>query len=188
MRRGRACPHRDWMVVMTGRLTKAAMLIALAVALGYLLAAVPNVEAISAVSFFSGYLLGAATGALVGGVSILLFSVLNPLGPSFPLVLAAQVLMMALIGMCGDSWRRLVTIAGRAEFLAATFGAVLTLAYGVVADYGFAVSMGRWKDPFPVIAAGLPFSVVHIVSNGLIFAGAGAFIVRRYPPGRTRDV
>lgn len=173
---------------MTGRLTKAAMLIALAVALGYLLAAVPNVEAISAVSFFSGYLLGAATGALVGGVSILLFSVLNPLGPSFPLVLAAQVLMMALMGACGDVWRRVIMLTGRAEFFAATFGVVLTLAYGVIADYGFAVSMGRWKDPFPVIAAGLPFSVVHIVSNGLIFGGTGAFIARKYPPkGITYD-
>jgi hypothetical protein len=163
------------------------MLIALAVALGYLLAAVPNVEAISAVSFFSGYLLGAATGALVGALSILLFSVLNPLGPAFPVVVAAQVLVMGTIGACGHAWRRVIMLAGKAEFFAAAFGAVLTLAYGVVADYGFAVSMGRWRDPLPVIAAGLPFSVIHIVSNGLIFGGTSALVVRKYPPQRSPD-
>jgi hypothetical protein len=169
---------------MGGRLTKAAMLIALAVALGWLLATVPNVEAISAVSFFSGYLLGAGMGAVVGGASILVFSVLNPLGPSFPLVLAAQVLVMALIGACGSLWRYLVMVVGRAEFLAALLGAVLTLIYGILTDYGFAVSMGRWRDPLPVIAAGIPFSAVHILSNALIFGGASAFVVRKYPPGR----
>jgi hypothetical protein len=185
--RNSAHQYPVWEAVMAGWLPKAAMLIALAVALGYLLAAVPNVEAISAVSFFSGYLLGAATGALVGALSILLFSVLNPLGPAFPAVVAAQVLAMGSIGACGHVWRRVITLVGKAEFFAAAFGAVLTLAYGVLADYGFAVSMGRWRDPLPVIAAGLPFSVIHIVSNGLIFGGASALVVRKYPPQRSPD-
>jgi hypothetical protein len=169
-----------------GRLSKTAVFIALGVALGYALAAVPNIEAVSAVSFFSGYLLGSASGSVVGAVSILLFSTFNPLGPPVAPVLCAQVAVMALIGASGGLWRRLVAAIGMAEVLAAGFGAVLTLVYSVLADYGFAVSIGRWRDPLPVIAAGLPFSVLHIVSNTLIFGGVGALVVRKYGPGVDR--
>jgi hypothetical protein len=157
-----------------------AVLIALALALGYILAAVPNVEAISAVSFFSGYLLGGRSGGVVGGVSMMLFSVFNPLGPPVPAVLFAQILVMAVIGSSGHLWRILAIAVGKAELLAMGFGALLTFVYSVAADYGFAVAIGRWKDPLPVIAAGLPFSVLHIVSNTLIFGGVSTFIVRKY--------
>jgi energy-coupling factor transport system substrate-specific component len=165
---------------MGSKLAKTAMFVALGVAVGYLLAGVPNIEGISAVSFCSGYLLGRAPGSVVGAVSMLLFSGFNPLGPPVPPVLGAQVAVMALIGASGDLWRRLAGRLGKAEILAGGFGAILTLGYSVAADYGFAVSVGRWKDPLPVIAAGLPFSILHIVSNALIFAGVGAFLIRRY--------
>jgi hypothetical protein len=165
---------------MIGKLSKTAMFIALGVAVGYLLAAVPNVEGVSAVSFFSGYLLGGASGSVVGAVSMLLFSAFNPLGPPVLPVLCAQVVVTGLIGVSGDLWRRLASHVDRAEILAGAFGAVLTLGYSVLTDYGFAVSIGRWRDPLPVIAAGLPFSVLHIVSNALIFAGVGAFVIRKY--------
>jgi hypothetical protein len=56
---------------------------------------------------------------------------------------------------------------------------VLTFVYDVLTNYGFAVLMGRWRDPLPFIAAGIPFSVMHIVSNALIFAGMGTFIFYR---------
>jgi hypothetical protein len=181
------------------RLSMAAALVGVGVAIGYMLAGVPNVEGISAVSFFAGYRLGAGPGALVGGLAIGIFSALNPLGPPLPQVLIAQIIGMGLIGAAGRIWRLLVLAPGdgripkipgggwfgvgirRAEVLAAAMGAVLTLVYGVLADYGFAVSIGRWKDPLPVIAVGLPFSVVHVVSNCLIFGGLSAFLVR----GRT---
>jgi uncharacterized membrane protein len=167
---------------MIGQLSKTAVFIALAVALGWLLAAVPNVEAISAICFFSGYLLGPGPGAIIGAVSMLLFSGLNPLGPPLPPVFVAQVVMMAVIGVSGHAWRRIIIRMGKPEVLAAGFGAVLTFLYGVLADYGFAVSMGRWREPLPVIVAGIPFSVVHIVSNAVIFGSVSAFIVRKYKP------
>jgi hypothetical protein len=168
---------------MLTRLSTAAVLIAAAIALGYLLAGVPNVEGMSAVAFLAGCFLGAGGGALVGAVSILLFSVLNPLGPPLPQVLVAQVAGMALIGASGHLWRRLAAVVPRPEILAAALGALLTLVYGVLADYGFAVSMGRWKDPWPVIIAGIPFSTVHIISNAVIFFGVSLFAVRKYRLG-----
>jgi hypothetical protein len=165
---------------LAGRLSKMAVLIALALALGYILAAVPNVEGISVVSFVSGYLLGAGSGAVVGALSMLLFSLFNPLGPPVPAVLAAQVLVMTLIGSAGHLWRALGLAFGRPELVAMGLGACLTFVYSVAADYGFAVSIGRWKEPLPVIAAGLPFSVLHMVSNTLIFGGVSAFVIRKY--------
>jgi hypothetical protein len=163
----------------THRLSAAAALVAVGVALGYLLAGVPNVEGISAVSFFAGYHLGIWGGAVVGGLTIGVFSLLNPLGPPVPQVLLAQIIGMGLIGAAGHVWGISALKTRFAGFFAVVMGLLLTLVYGVLTDYGFAVSIGRWRDPIPVIAAGLPFSVVHVVSNGLIFGGLGAFLVRR---------
>lgn len=164
---------------MRSNVAVTAVLIALGVTLGLLLFAVPNVEGISAVSFFSGAVLGAGGGALVGGVSMGLFSLLNPLGPAAFPVLLAQVVGMALVGGSGAVWLRLVRAPGRAAVLAGLSGGVLTFVYDVLTNYGFAVLMGRWRDPLPFIAAGIPFSIMHVVSNAVIFAGMGTFIFYR---------
>jgi hypothetical protein len=161
------------------RLNLMAVLVAAGVALGFLLCLVPNVEGISAVSFFAGYQLGAVSGAMVGGLAIGTFSMLNPLGPPLPQVFVAQIVGMGVMGIGGHLWRAYCFKTRFAQASAIAFGVVLTVVYGVLADYGFAVSIGRWKAPVPVIVAGLPFSVVHIVSNGLIFGGLGAFLVGR---------
>ena len=161
------------------RLSMAGALVAAGVALGYMLVGVPNVEGISAVSFFAGYQLGAGAGAVVGGLAMGIFSLFNPLGPPLPQVFVAQIVGMGIIGAAGHIWGALARRIRFAEFLAAVLGVLLTLLYGILADYGFAVSIGSWKDPVPVIAVGLPFSVIHIVSNGLIFGGLGAFLIRR---------
>jgi hypothetical protein len=163
----------------THRLITAASLVAAGIALGYLLAAVPNVEGISAVSFFAGYRLGARLGCLVGGLTMGLFSLFNPLGPPVPHVLAAQVVGTGIIGASGRLWRELAWRLPLGALLAGAMGAGLTLLALVMADYAFAVSMGKWRDPLPVIVLGLPFSAVRIVSNGLIFGGLGAFLLRR---------
>jgi hypothetical protein len=111
---------------------------------------------------------------------MLLFSIFNPLGPPVPAVLGMQVVGMAGIGASGHVWRLLAFAVGKAELLAMGLGALLTFLYSVAVDYGFAVAIGRWREPLPVVAAGLPFSVLHIVSNTLIFGGVSAFIVRKY--------
>ncbi len=172
---------------MKSNLAVTAVLIALSVTLGLLLVAVPNVEGISAVSFFSGAILGAGGGALVGAAAMGLFSVLNPLGPAAFPVFLAQVLGMALMGLSGALWVRPVDSPAKAALLASLFAGVLTFLYDVFTNYGFALTMGKWSDPLPFIAAGIPFSVMHIVSNVLIFAGVGAFIFLRHRPRRDAD-
>lgn len=168
-----------WACSMRGKTSTTAILIAVSVAVGFLLAPVPNVEGMSAVSFFSGCLIGWTGGLLVGSLSMLLFSMLNPLGPApFP-VLVAQVLSMGVVGACGRLWQRWAVGWSRPEVAGVVMGGLLTLAYDVVTNYGVAVSMGRWKSPLVVIAAGMPFAVIHITSNALIFGSVGAVAVRK---------
>jgi hypothetical protein len=165
---------------MIRKLSMTAVFAALAIAVGYLLWAVPNVEGISAVTFFGGYFTGALPGMVVGAVGIGVFSFFNPLGPPLPAVLAAQILVMGLIGAAGHFWGSLNSRLCLPGLTAGMLGAGLTFLYGIAADYGFAVSQGRGDDPLPVIGAGIPFSVLHIVSNAAIFGGLGAIVGRKF--------
>jgi hypothetical protein len=158
-----------------------AVLTALAVAVGLILAHVPNIEGVSAVSFFAGYLTGWASGGVIGGTAMLLLSLLNPLGPAPPPVFAAQVVGMASVGASGALVRRVGGGAPRAVLVAVGLGTLLTVVYDVLTNYGVAVSVGRWRDPAAIMIAGAPFAVLHTVSNAMIFGAVGAILVRRHP-------
>jgi uncharacterized membrane protein len=157
----------------TKEITTIGICIALAVAAGYALIHVPNVELITSISFLSGLLLGSFSGALVGTVSMLLYSLFNPLGVPFIPVLIAQVLFMGLAGFVGGLWRiwmrrltlRPVMIVG----LAGT-GLTLTFLYDVGTNVGFALSAGLMSQVVRIIIAGIAFSFIHLVSNTLLFA------------------
>ncbi len=155
---------------------------AIGVGLGFSLAGVPNVEPLSAVAFVAGYLLGRSSGIVVGGLSILLFSLFNPLGPPVPGVLAAQVVAMSFIGLLGAFWRSLVAAGFKNALVAAALGAIGTLIYSLATDVALAASIGKLRHPLPIVIAGLPFSLVHTLSNGAIFFGVGLVLRRRYPP------
>jgi hypothetical protein len=163
-------------------LATTAILIALAVALGILLAPIPNVEAISAVSFFSGFILGWLRGGLIGGTAMLLLSLLNPLGPAPPPVFACQVIGMALIGASGCLLRANGVPRPRFRMLALISGAGMTLIYDILTNYGVAVSIGKWQDPWVVMVAGLPFSAIHVVTNAIMFGAVGALVARKSWP------
>ena len=60
----------------------AALFIALSVALGFLLAGIPNLELMTLTVFMAGSFCGARLGGAIGALSILIFSLLNPLGPA----------------------------------------------------------------------------------------------------------
>jgi hypothetical protein len=174
---------------MHKRIATTAILIALAVAVGMVVSPVPNVEGVSAVSFFSGYLTGWRSGAAIGGTAMLLRSLLNPLGPAPPQVLAAQLVGMVLMGAGGSLLGRVRGTKTGAGLAGMGLGAALTLAYDVITNYGVAVSIGRWRDPLAVMVAGVPFAVVHIAANAMIFGAVAAIVVPRYsfhPGGKQR--
>ena len=131
------------------RLAYAGALTALAVGICYL-EQIPWFELQSVVVFAAGYLLGARTGAVVGGLAMGLYSLANPYGLAHPVVLASQVVGRAFVGLTGG-WAASLGLprstGGRAALLVAWAGAgavfydlVTNLATGAV--FG-ALEIGR---------------------------------------------
>ncbi|MGD1049199.1 MAG: hypothetical protein ABR899_10675, partial [Candidatus Krumholzibacteriaceae bacterium] len=89
-------PHRRERTIIL-----AALFIALSVALGFLLSEIPNVELMTLTVFVSGVFCGARLGGLVGGLSILFYSLLPPLGPAPAPLLAAPVLGYVVTRVAG---------------------------------------------------------------------------------------
>ena len=158
-----------------------AVLVGLAVALGFGLAHVPNVELITLVVFVSGHLLGAWIGMMVGVVSMGLFTVLNPMGMPVILLALSQVTAMALIGLFGGGTRTWVRHPPSWARLALC-GLMATVFYDLVTNLVMALSLGMLGQLAQVLIAGLTFSVLHMVSNTVIFAAAGSGLIafRKY--------
>jgi uncharacterized membrane protein len=125
------------------------------------------------VVFCAGVLLGARDGALVGGVSMLLFSLLNPYGPAPPQVTAAQVAGSALAGVAG-AW---FAAAGLPRRPAAVRAGVLALAAILVTalyDLGTNVATGLVYGQMRMwLLGGIPFSLWHIGTNVALFVALG---------------
>ena len=153
------------------------VMIALAIALKLPILSIPNVEFLSFVVFSSGFLLGAAEGLLVGTfVSLIYFTLITPYGLPPPPILAAQIFSMGLIGFSGGLAYRLTSASSSRGpssrpilfvLTAGTFGLALTLIYDLLTNLGVAVVVGQL---WPVMASAVPFAVVHVVSNTVIFS------------------
>lgn len=148
------------------RLSYSAILIALAVGLGYALAWIPNVELVSFTCVLAGYILGAGWGMFVGGIALMLYSFLSPFGMAPPPVWIAQGIGGASLALAGAifSTKMKKPIYAMAVGIAATiFYDILTNAAGFFAF--------PTKSTFIVyLFSGFAFAVVHIIANGAIFA------------------
>ena len=156
-------------------LVKAAIFTATAIALGFVFMLIPNVEFISVTVFIAGLTLGLGFGAMVGGTSMFIYSILNPLGSGLiyiPLLLG-QVIAMALIGMFGALTRKallklsiklIIPIAGAIGCLCAIwYDGLTTMAYPISAGYS-------WEETLAYSISGLIFTLMHVISNTLIFS------------------
>jgi len=151
------------------KIALAGLLSSLAVALGFLLSAVPNVELMTLTVFVAGALLGVRGGALVGVVSMFIYSIANPMGAAIPLVTLSQVVGMGLVGALGSAAPAVRQVWKSRLLRNVIFGVVglfLTLVYDFLTNLALGLSMGT---VLVVIAGGLLFSIVHFVSNTLIF-------------------
>lgn len=161
------------MRLATREVTTLGIFIALAVAAGYALLQVPNLELITSITFLAGLSLGIGKGTMVGAVSMFLFSLFNPMGVPFPPVLMAQILFMGLTGFVGGMWRRWIRAhAFKPLFVVglAVTGFFLTLLYDVGTNAGFALSAGLISQLPKIVAAGVVFSLIHMLTNTLLFA------------------
>ncbi len=158
------------------KLALTGILIALAIALKFPILSVPNVEFFTFIVFSSGYLLGMTGGILVGIISISIYTTLiTPYGlPPLPIAFA-QIFCMALIGSAGGlafkfnvvPLKRNSTLRSFFPFLImGIFGLILTIIYDLFTNLATAFVIGQF---LPVMVAAIPFALIHILSNVIIF-------------------
>jgi hypothetical protein len=153
----------------------ASLLTALIVATGQALAAVPNVEGITFLSFVSGYLLGPWVGMLVGAAGMGAHSLFNVLGAAVPPVLLAQVVCYGAVGLAGaTAGPALVGLRSRraAVALAAVAGAVCAFLYQLVVNI---VSFATFASGVPLLTyvwGGVAFGAIQVAWNAALFGAA----------------
>ncbi|MBL7046597.1 MAG: ECF transporter S component [Candidatus Marinimicrobia bacterium] len=159
----------------TTNLAKAAMFTALAVGSGYALILVPNIELITAIVFISGVYLGVSWGIIVGILAEFVFSTLNPMGSGllFLPLLIAQIVSMAIVGLAGGLLQYVLKIRNwtltKMIFLGA-IGAILTFVYDSLTTLSYPVAAGfEWKQTMVLYLSGIGFTVLHQISNAIIF-------------------
>ena len=153
-----------------------AMFVALMVGTGWALAMIPNVEFVTALAFSAGAILGPLWGSLAGALGLFCFSATNPVGSglAFPILLAGQLLSMALTGFLGGLFyrvpaRRLTKYPTRLFIVIAGLGS--TVVYDGLTSISFPIYAGApWSELVAVLISGLAFTALHQVSNTLIFA------------------
>lgn len=165
------------------------MFTALSVGSGFALLFVPNVELITAVVFVSGVSLGPGWGLTVGVLSELVFSTANPLGSGlvFLPLLASQLVGMGLVGLTGGLLRRGFRTRNwpmpKVILIGAT-GAVLTFLFDTFTTLSYPLAMGfEFRQTAAIYVTGMGFTVLHQLSNALIFATALPQVFRRIHVG-----
>jgi riboflavin transporter FmnP len=86
-----------------------------------------------------------------------------------------QIVGMALVGLAGGLYRKYSQGYGSAKFYleVAVLGAFLTVLYDLVTNFGVALPLMASMDPtlavITALAYGLPFCLVHVFSNIVVF-------------------
>jgi ABC-type Fe3+-siderophore transport system permease subunit len=154
------------------RLAYAALLVAFGLTGAYA-ESIPNFESLTLVAFCSGVLLGARDGAMVGAMTMTLYTLLNPYGPAPPLVMLAQVLGNGLSGAGGALFARLSgprwPVAARSLGLV-TSAVFLTALYDLMTNVATGLVFGQMRT---WLVAGIPFSLWHIAFNAVLFVVLG---------------
>lgn len=123
--------------------------------------------------FCAGVLLGARDGILVGALTMLVYSLLNPYGPAHPVVTAAQVVGNSLSGAGGALFARLGLPARPAAVRAGmlvVFALLLTASYDLLTNIATGLVFGQMKT---WLVAGIPFALWHIGYNIALFVALG---------------
>lgn len=153
-------------------MTRTAAFIAVGLVSGYALAAVPNVELVTATCFCAGFVLGPGAGVFCGAFTEALFAGFHPMGSSFGLTLIAQVIGMAAAGLLGaicailtrrvNEWMRAALVVA--------FGILTTLFFDFVTNLAFPISAGfSYSQTIASFALAVPFAAIHLISNTLVF-------------------
>jgi LytS/YehU family sensor histidine kinase len=147
-----------------------AIFVALSVGTNYALASFYNVKLMDFFAFVSGVIFGPFVGIFVGVLSWSVYGVLNPYG-FVPQVWVATMLSEAIYGVAGGLLCRAnVNFADRwfshSVFLG-NLGFFLTLVYDLITTLVYAQVFG--VNVFVALALGAPFTLMHEISNALLF-------------------
>ncbi|MFX0169080.1 MAG: ECF transporter S component [Candidatus Hodarchaeota archaeon] len=157
---------------MVIRVALIAVFAALAIAGNYALSGIPNVELSSIMVFLSGFLFGPLIGAFAGGIAMIIYQLWNPWGafiPTIGLVVIGCTSFIGIVGgIVGKGLRRLNYADSRWLLLPALFGILLTSFYDLATNFAYSLS---FHIPFMIaFFTGLPFMILHILSNAVLFA------------------
>jgi hypothetical protein len=148
-----------------------AIMTALALVGNYALVAVPNLELGSSILFVTAYIFGVQMAIWSTLIMSLLFGIINPWGGFIPLIWLSQVIGWfyivatgAIMGRFGKNGKRLEPRKWELAFT----GAFVTFIFEQVTNIGYSITFGV---PFILaITAAIPFTILHIVSNAIIFS------------------
>ncbi len=146
----------------------------------------PDFEVQTLGIFAAGVLLGARDGALVGALTMLVYSLMNPYGPAHPLVTLAQVLGQVPAGVAGGLFAAAGLPAWRLAVRTAALGGlalVLTLWFDLVTNVATGLVVGQMRV---VLLQGIPFALWHCGTNLLLFVLLGTPLVAVFGRYRAR--
>ncbi len=144
---------------------------ALALVGNYALVAIPNLELGSTVLFVTAYIFGAQMAIWATLIMSLLFGIINPWGGFIPQIWLSQVIGWFYIVIIGSIMGRRGKEGKKLEprkWELAIIGAFVTFIFEQVTNLGYSATFGV---PFLLaVTAAIPFSIVHILSNAVIFS------------------
>lgn len=143
---------------------------ALALLGNYVLVGLPNVEMGSSILFVTAYIFGFYMAMWCTLIMSTIYGMFNPWGGLVPQIWISQVIGWLFVGAAGaimgrNGAARQGTRTSPIEF--GLVGAITTLFFDLVTDLGYSWAIG--VPYYVALALGLPFMVVHVVSNFLIF-------------------
>jgi hypothetical protein len=148
-----------------------AIMTALALVGNYALVAVPNLELGSTVLFVTAYIFGAQMAVWSTLIMSLLFGIINPWGAFIPQIWISQVVGWFYIVTIGSIMGRRGTNGKRFEpkkWELAITGAIVTFIFEQVTNLGYSATFG--VPFFLAVTAAIPFTLIHIISNAVIFS------------------
>jgi len=140
----------------------------------------PNIEFTSLICFLTGFLFGSFFGVSVGALTMLLNGFLSPWGfgaTNIPF----QILGMALIGFVGGVYRKSCTRTTNPSVRwfsleVSLLAAFLTLFYDLITTISYVMLFN--VNIIMALISGAWFTIVHVVSNTVLFGTALIVLVR----------
>ncbi|MHA1960148.1 MAG: hypothetical protein ACW99U_07960 [Candidatus Thorarchaeota archaeon] len=163
-RRGSTATNARWVAI-------ASIMSALALVGNYSLVAIPNVELGTTVLFITSIVFGLPMGIWCTLIMSAIFASINPWGPFVPQIWLTQVIGWAYIAVAGGLVRRISRPDGTSHrssrdlfivglFITAMFDSISNVGYSLAFSVPYSIAM----------LAGLPFMVVHVLSNAILFS------------------